>query len=160
MTLKRKYDIQQFKLTEYLSDDISHCSISPAKVSMTSGFSFLSARMGILSGGRKATPPRNDVLDPTWQLLHTSLVLSGLGLRFHSANERRRYKVTPFLIAWAQICNQPYIIHLWRCLWNNYLYFVTLPWLYIAGNIPITASTTFRQNESSPKMYGELNKLK
>ena len=33
---------------------------------------------------------------------------SGLILGLHPANERRRYKVTPSLIGWAQTWNQPW----------------------------------------------------
>ena len=33
--------------------------------------------------------------------------LSGLILGLRPANERRRYKVTPFLIGWARTYNQP-----------------------------------------------------
>ena len=36
--------------------------------------------------------------------------ISGLILGLCPANERRRYKVTPSFIGWAQIYNQPYIL--------------------------------------------------
>ena len=36
------------------------------------------------------------------------MVLKGLILGLRPANGRRRYKVTPSLIGWAQTSNQPY----------------------------------------------------
>ena len=35
-------------------------------------------------------------------MCHSLYVYAGLFLGLHSANERRRYKVTPSLIGWAQ----------------------------------------------------------
>ena len=43
----------------------------------------------------------------TWQQLFTERV-TGLILGLPTANERRRYKVTPSLIGWAQTQNQPW----------------------------------------------------
>ena len=36
---------------------------------------------------------------------------TGMILGLRPANERRRYKVTPSLIGWAQTLNQPWIIN-------------------------------------------------
>ena len=37
-------------------------------------------------------------------------VAAGVFLGLHPANERRRYKVTPSLIGWAQTRNQPFAV--------------------------------------------------
>ena len=46
------------------------------------------------------------------------VIITGLILGLHPANERRRYKVTPSLIGWAQTKNQPCNQHRCNC-WDT-----------------------------------------
>ena len=52
----------------------------------------------------------NGTANKTDNTLHIRL-MSGLILGLRPANERRRYKVTPSLIGWAQTYNQPWMLY-------------------------------------------------
>ena len=72
-----------------------------------------------------ALPILWQVIDQTWNTQKThwfcpsELAISGLILGLRPANERRRYKVTPSLIGWAQTWNQP-------CTWCHCLLWISL----------------------------------
>ena len=55
--------------------------------------------------------PQHGLVELSWQ---DTSSFSGLILGLRPANEKRRYKVTPSLIGWAQTYNQPWAFNPWQ----------------------------------------------
>ena len=71
------------------------------------------------------------------------LIISGLFLGLQPPNERHRYKVTPSLIEWAIIYNQPCCFVWW--LWiSGQMYFIGWKWHLSSGSCVVVASHLVR----------------